>query len=248
MSSWKDCKNIVYDKWLSALLHREVYKIIVEESFIETGGGDIIKSLQSKEVFLYSKVPVESVLKIEFLERLNFHLIETNVTLKKSVSSRHEYRGNALVRFACPDDEDQTVELGRRGIVFSRFHLDKNFPFKMANNIKAEWVRSYFTGQRGKYMVVAVVGDSVRGFLQLLQDDTDTLIIDLMAVDRDCRRKGIASDMIAYAEEHCEGVTHVRVGTQIANLPSLSMYEKLGFRIIKANYVFHYHSSTLGGK
>jgi ribosomal protein S18 acetylase RimI-like enzyme len=68
-----------------------------------------------------------------------------------------------------------------------------------------------------------------------------TLIIDLIAVDERHRRKGIATGMIAYAESHCGHFETIRVGTQVANIPSLRFYERAGFLVSASNYVFHYH-------
>ncbi|MBL7129792.1 MAG: GNAT family N-acetyltransferase [Candidatus Omnitrophica bacterium] len=238
--------NIIYDQWLSEILKRKAYKIEVDNHFIENKGQQIVKDLQSKKVFLYSKVPVESVSLIEFLEKLRFHLIDTNIVLRKPVSSRHKFSGNALLRFACPDDENQVVELARRSFTFSRFHFDKNFPVDVANNIKAEWVRGYFTGKRGKYMVVALADKIVTGFLQLLKNDSGILTIDLIAVEKTYRKKGVASDIIAYAEQNCQKINQIKVGTQLANVPSMGLYERLGFRVTEAYYVFHYHSSKIG--
>jgi ribosomal protein S18 acetylase RimI-like enzyme len=90
-------------------------------------------------------------------------------------------------------------------------------------------------------MVVAEVEGRIAGFLQLLCPD-DKLIIDLIAVDQGQRRKNIASDMIAYGQKNSHSAGVIRVGTQVVNYPSLSLYEKLGFRVAGAAYVFHYHN------
>ena len=91
-------------------------------------------------------------------------------------------------------------------------------------------------------MAVAVVGGRVVGFLQPLHSKDGILTVDLIATDNEQRRKGIASDMIAFIENESNGASKVRVGTQISNTPSLRLYEKLGFRVSSSHYVFHYHS------
>ena len=69
------------------------------------------------------------------------------------------------------------------------------------------------------------------------------LIIDFIATDTNERRKGIASDMIAFTENEFTGFSKLRVGTQISNLPSLRLYEKLNFQICASDYIFHFHHS-----
>ncbi len=241
MPEEKFSDNVIYDKWLSAILKQDVYKIVVDGLFIENKGKNIIKHLQKKEGFLYSKIPVEAIHKIEFIEELDFNLIDTNVVLKKAVSSYYDPKSDLSLRFASCGDHDRVVELSRKGFAFSRFHLDKKFPIEIANTIKAEWAKSFFSGHRGICMVVAEIDNRIAGFLQLLKKDFSTLVIDLVAVDSDFRCRGVGSDMISYAEKYCRGYDYIEVGTQLANLPSLNLYEKMGFKIKESFYIFHYH-------
>ena len=88
---------------------------------------------------------------------------------------------------------------------------------------------------------------AVVGFLQLLRAGA-TLVIDLIAVEPRVRGRGIASDLVALAERSTENVETLRVGTQIANVPSIRLYETLGFRTTGATYVFHYHSPARDAK
>jgi len=52
----------------------------------------------------------------------------------------------------------------------------------------------------------------------------------------------IAKDMISFAETQCHGFIKICVGTQLANMPSVNLYENIGFRFSGAHYVFHYHN------
>ena len=67
-------------------------------------------------------------------------------------------------------------------------------------------------------------------------------MIDLIAVDKRNRGKGLAKTMISYASINCLS-SHgaIEVGTQIANTESLALYAKLGFGIISSSYVLHRH-------
>ncbi|MBP1741959.1 MAG: hypothetical protein H6Q48_4252, partial [Deltaproteobacteria bacterium] len=93
---------------------------------------------------------------------------------------------------------------------------------------------------RGDNMVVAIKDSSPAGFLQLLYSGKD-LVIDLIAVEEKFRRMGIARAMIHFAETALRGFEEIAVGTQIANVPSIRLYEKLGFRVASSVYTFHYH-------
>ena len=93
-------------------------------------------------------------------------------------------------------------------------------------------------------MVVAEVAGSIAGFLQLIRGSDDRLIIDLIAVDEQCRGRRLAAAMIAFADQACLlHSTDMQVGTQISNFVSLAVYCNLGFRISSCDYVLHWHGA-----
>lgn len=242
-----ESKNFVYDPWLAQILKRDVYQLIVDNDLVKKIRDDasreyeLLRKLQSRSAFIYSKVSPEALSAISFLEERGFNLIDTNVIFDKLIVPAHDFTCDCTTRFAVPGDQNQVTELARRSFAFSRFHLDSAFPREVADMIKEEWVKSYFTGNRGDNMVVALTNGIIVGFLLLLYGKDGALVIDLIAVDEDNRRRGAAESMIAYAESQCHGFTRIRVGTQLVNVPSLRLYEGMGFKIAAAQYTFHYH-------
>ena len=83
------------------------------------------------------------------------------------------------------------------------------------------------------------------GFALLALPAANEVVIDLIAVEEGCRRRGIAADMIHFVESEFAS-SRIAVGTQVANLPSVRLYEKLGFRLAHAQYVFHFHNPAAG--
>jgi len=134
--------------------------------------------------------------------------------------------------------------IAERSFVHDRFHRDPAIPLAAANAVKRSWALNYFAGKRGDWMVVVCRDGRPVGFLQLLRSQTDDLVIDLIAVDRDYRRGGIARAMIAFAVANCRGDGRLVVGTQVANVASVRLYENIGFRLDAAHYVLHHHGSS----
>lgn len=254
--------KMIADSWLTDILQRDVYRLVIEGELAEQlkdnslQWSDWIAQKPGSPIFVYTKIATNALAAVKLIEQWGFNLIDTNIVLDKSIlaaanSSEQAQTYNlqpstshppqSTVRFATPTDETQIVAVARENFVYSRFHLDSAIPRQVADTIKAEWVRNYFLGKRGQQMVVAEVEGRIAGFLQLLYGPDQTLVIDLIAVDNAQRRKAIASDMIAFAEANCGEFNQIRVGTQLANIPSLRLYEKIGFRVTEAHYVFHYH-------
>ena len=190
---------------------------------------------------MYAKVPVANPGAVGFFEGHGFRLVDTNISLEKPVAKGSKVEGCASLRLVVPADRGPVAALAGRSFTYSRFHQDGSFPAGFAEKTRTEWVNGYFNGSRGDAMVVAVDGDEIIGFLLLIYGQDGRLIIDLIAVAESHRRRGVAGDMIRYAETECRGFTGIRVGTQLANLPSLRLYEGMGFKITAAQYTFHYH-------
>jgi ribosomal protein S18 acetylase RimI-like enzyme len=238
-------KHLQYDQWLSDVLQREVYRMDVCDELIAYRGSDhekYLSALTLENVFIYAKVQVHDHDAINLLENLGFHLVDTNIIFEKLIDLADPSAGPSEIRFAIPEDRQGVQSLAANSFSYSRFHLDPLIPDDKADQIKASWAENFFFGRRGDSMVVASVDGKIAGFLQLLHSGKD-LVIDLIGVDGNFRRKRIASDMICFAQRSLKGFKRMCVGTQLANMPSIRMYESLKFMLIDASYVFHYHNN-----
>ncbi len=235
------------DVWLSKILERDVYRLIVDESsihgdrFIEC---EAFAALKSARAFAYAKTAVDCVPGIRSLIHMGFTLVDTNVLFSKPIGQPECEPGVYEIQPAGVAHEDPVADLAYGSFEFSRFHLDPLIPNELANRVKAEWTRSYFRGQRGDQMLVATVDEVVAGFVLLIDCDDGTRTIDLIAVDRRHRGQGVARRMISHVEAHAAGFTRLRVGTQLANMPSIRLYTQLGFVMDEAHYVFHHHQAS----
>lgn len=237
-----------YDKWLSGVLACETYRLNLDGSCIEALRNNnshafiyLNEILQKSPVFIYCKIKTTGLIFIRYLEKLGFYLIDTNVIYQKKFNPYHKTSNNENLRFASIGDMNNVVQLARENFVFSRFHLDPQISNAEANKLKGEWAKNYFLGQRGDNMIVKEIDGQIAGFLQIIIKD-DRVIIDQIAVDQKHQRKGIASDMIAYVESKYSNYSWINAGTQIANIPSIRLYEKVGFQLIESYYIFHYHN------
>jgi len=234
--------QLIRDGWLSEVFEYDVFRLSINQPSNVKGLSQHFRDeLRKKPVFIYTKIPVGDIACMNLLENEGFRLIDTNIAFERPIRKDEVISANMTVRFASANDEPQVLDIAGNSIKFSRFHLDPKITNEMANSLKEEWAGNYFHGQRGNEMVVSERDGHISGFLQLLFSG-DILVIDLIAVSEEFRHMKIASNMIAYAEANLEGFNRIRVGTQVANIPSLPFYQKLGFSIINASYILHYHN------
>jgi ribosomal protein S18 acetylase RimI-like enzyme len=244
-------RSIIYDRWLSEAIGRDAVRLVVSDELIREVSNkkgteyDMLQDVLSRPVFLYAKVSVLAIGAIKFLEKLGFHLIDTNILFSKPIGGAQSYAGECEVRCSIPQDQKEVVELASKSFIYSRFCLDNVFSADVVKIIKSQWASNFFAGKRGDKMIVALADEAVVGFLQLLYRK-ESLTIDLITVNEKYRRRGIARDMITFAETECLRCDHINVGTQVANIPSMRLYETMGFRVSDAYYLFHYHNIEPG--
>jgi len=226
------------DQWLSSILEKSVFQI--DSKFVPQLANC---HLPQAPALVTVKVPVSNLLDCAHLQKLNFYLVDTNVQLQKLSDKSIFYKNNLNIRFSNPSDQDGVLKIAANSFTYDRFHMDPAIKQEDAKKIKVEWAKNYFRNARGNWMVVAEDKGCISGFLQLLHGVDGALIIDLIAVDQNYRHTGVAQKMISFAMQNCETKKEVvRVGTQIANLPSIALYLKMGFCFSTAQYVFHHHT------
>jgi ribosomal protein S18 acetylase RimI-like enzyme len=227
------------DPWLADILGTPAAHWSVADACPRT---PLPAALLAAPAFITAKVPVANQAAQHFFRRHGgFALVDIAVTF---ACPRDQLRGAAptnTIRDAAPEDQAAVTELAARSFRHSRFHADPRIPTDLANRIKQAWAANFFRGRRGDRMVVAVVDNQVAGFLQLLVDPPQ-LTIDLIAVGEAWQQRGIAGGMITYAARTTPDCTVLRVGTQLANIPSIRLYERLGFRLVAAQHVYHLHA------
>jgi ribosomal protein S18 acetylase RimI-like enzyme len=222
------------DEWLGRILGCDAWQVRVGAHGPDR---DAIAKVAAP-AFLYAKVPTADTAMVGRLGDLGFRVVDTNVTLERDAAPALAESGRNACRFAAPGDRDAIRALAGRAFSHSRLHLDAAVPREAADRSRAEWAGNFFSGARGDHMVVA--GECL-GFLQLLGPKDGVLTIDLIGVDPTARRRGLARDMIAFAAARLPGIARLRVGTQVANIASLRLYESLGFRVVETSYVLHAH-------
>jgi ribosomal protein S18 acetylase RimI-like enzyme len=233
------------DEWLSEQIGKSVYQLkandLLETKFLEDWKKfrrDRIK----ENYFVFSKISTNSLNIWQCLEKADFKLIDTNVKfeLYGNISSKKKQQKDIKICFAEKKHQQSTGKIARDNFIYSRFHLDPLIDNDIASQVKQNWVKNYFSGKRGDEMILALLNNKPVGFLQLIIQDDD-LFIDLIGVDKIAQGRGVASSMIQFASKNIKR-SCIKAGTQIGNMPSIKLYQKLGFVLAGSDYVFHYHS------
>lgn len=225
------------DLFLSRVMDQAVYRVPVHAA--DSDRDDLLRAAGPGS-FLYAKVPATQPGVLRQMQTLGFYVVDAAVTLAGVPRCSDRDWVDEDVRVAAPEDRGAVADLGGSCFRSSRFHLDPQIDRQVADRIKRAWVDNFFVGDRGDSLIVATMDDRVVGFLQLFYRDND-LIIDLIGVAEEGRRRGLARRMSEHAWRHCGAFDRVVVGTQANNGPALALYQSMGCRVVDITYVLHAH-------
>jgi len=234
------------DNWLESIFGQNVFRIVDFENEPRVSVENLKHTLQTKDGFYYSKLPVRRTDLVHSFERAGFTVVDINVSLECSpVKMQISVPSRINIRDVTPEDTDALLAIAESCFLYSRFHMDPLIPQKLANAVKREWVANYCRGARGERLLVADCAGVPLGFLAITRIESEKIrfrIIDLVGIRPDCQRKGIGTYLIKYfIDNSVEQCDRLRVGTQIANTASLNLYQRCGFEISGASFVVHAH-------
>ena len=250
------------DVWLSEQLGCDAFRVAVElrtgrdEGEIQSRVNPAVhffascfpaRAEKDQPAFYYAKVPTQQVATVAMLTTLGFRVVDVNITLSCMPQMITNPRSHAgfIVREATARDADVILTIAGSCFRSSRFHLDPEISLERANAIKRAWVQSYFDRRRGERLLAAFVDEQPVGFLAILETQVNGKlgqVIDLVGVDQSQQRAGVGKALVgAFLVECTKRGTVAVVGTQGANVPSLRLYEAMGFRICETTYVLHAH-------
>lgn len=241
-----DSKDFIKrDAFLESILDRPTYKI---SKFTDHVDLKLLKDKKygKKGSFFYTKVDFSNVSTLRAFESSAFKIIAENITLERKGGKANTIepfrdRQQYEIRLAQDKDRNFVENIAKKNFSHDRFHQDHNIENSLADEIKRQWAGNFFLGKRGDAMVVATANNYPVAFLLLLLAKKHS-VIDLIAVSQKHRNKGLSKQMIGYALQNLSDRNRWIVGTQSTNLPSVKLYESMGFQTIGSQYVLHKHS------
>ncbi len=138
-------------------------------------------------------------------------------------------------------DRSELHKLALLSGIHSRYNIDPNFTNDEYNRLYICWIEKSLAEAQKVPICLMKIGDQVVGFVSFSAIDIHSINIDLIAVEPKHRGQGIAEDMLNTVIHHAkeQGYKEIRISTQSANIPALSLYKKVGFVISSRLSVYH---------
>lgn len=224
--------KIINDKFITNLLGIRCYSYINNIKKINLNS---IKKLK-KPFFLTLKTKYP--LKKKYIKKIPAKFICKQLLLKKTLKEKNFHPENCYLEKNRFKKYVSNISLEKTSN--SHFSQDKDLPLDFRKKLRFNWVRNFYKGQRGDFLIVykkKIVG----GFLLLIKNK-ENLIIDLIVTKKNQAKKGVGKSLIKFV---CSNFSNKKTkfllaGTQSNNKVALKFYKKLGFKKTNINY-FIYH-------
>lgn len=242
------------DPWLSSIFGHGVFNVevgdlVAEHSPSRADSSDVLYGHAGRQAaaLYFSRVDTSRVGMVVQLSSAGFCVVEVSVQFDMANGSHSSWADpmGPLVSEILPDQHQRVLEIAASCFCYSRFHLDPWVPDKIANRIKHDWVLNYIRKKRGERLLVASLDGRPVGFLAVLMSVSDGKrvgIIDLMGVSKAFQHQGVGKALVqSFFRQYQDQCDDLQVGTQAANIPSIRLYQSMGFSIVKTRYVLHMH-------
>jgi dTDP-4-amino-4,6-dideoxy-D-galactose acyltransferase len=135
------------------------------------------------------------------------------------------------------DIEGLAIESGE----YSRFSVDTNLPREKFVDLYKIWINRSLSKEIASEVLVIREEDRVVGMVTL-DDKNGRGEIDLIAVNRNCRRKKYGEKLVRAAQHWflANGFEFGEVVTQGANIPAIKLFKKCGYSIESIKYFYHF--------
>lgn len=235
---------IAPDTWLSEQLDRPAFTVDAKGTTPEAIEAAFASRALPADAFCTAKVGALELPQVAALVAAGFAVVETSLTFGRPLDAHPAVPQVAPCE---PRWQRDVLEIAEHAFRFSRFHVDTGIGTAAANRVKRAWIASYLAGRRGDALLVAHEGDAGVAFNAMLVDERPTgpvAVIDLIAVRPDRQRRGLGRQLIAAAlSRYHARCAALEVSTQASNIPSVRLYEAMGFRLIRSGFVCHRHGN-----
>lgn len=239
--------TVSQDGWLSDIFGYPVYKVVLGDGHRDAL-CESLRSKSSEPALLFARVSTERVDQVGTLSDLGFRVVDVNLTFERPTFLESSIEAGMAVEVseAEPRDHDDALRIAATCFRYSRFHLDPAVSSEIADEIKRSWVSSYLQGLRGEALWIARIDGRPVGFVAMLAQEAGggrSMVIDLLGVDRDYQGKGVGTALVSRVINNYRATCdRIVVGTQAANIPSMRLYERCGFRVASTTYMLHRHN------
>lgn len=165
-------------------------------------------------------------------------LVDVNIQFIKKINlkEKNEFNDKINIKNNMEYDED-ILNIAKESFIYSRFINDNNL--KNGDKIYYEWTKNSFD-RDDKYFCIYKTNKKCNGYI-LFSMENNEITIELIAVDKNLKGKGIGHELILKMENFAKenDIKYIKVGTQLNNIYAQNFYVGCGFKHITNHSIYH---------
>lgn len=220
------------DKFVESLLGINSYLITINKKSEKK--FDKIRRIASPSfITLKSKFIISKLLK----QKIKANFICKQITFKKRYKKNtNDIKNCRLVR---KFDLKPLRKISLENSSNSHFVQDKRLPYNFRKKFRLNWLNNFFKKKRGDLLVV-YEKKNICGFIMLIIKK-NTFVIDLIVTSKTKRKLGVARSLINFVNNNYlkKKKSSIVAGTQSNNSSAIKFYNKMGFKKVREEYVYH---------
>jgi len=224
--------------WDSIFFEYPIGKIEIKELHIEQY-DDFMANIYKSGMKLIYVFPLDQISK-NTLTANKIPLIDTKVIFEK--------KDNFIIRnienIKSYDNTEKYLTIEKLAFLsgkFSRFKKDINFTKNEFHKLYTEWIKKSICKEIATDVLVFKDADRIIGFVSYKIDQSNNIIIGLIAVDTDTQSKGIGKTLMQSIENIAvqNNINKIFVSTQLDNKQAMAFYQSNGYKIKEQKEIYH---------
>lgn len=178
---------------------------------------------------------------VSMLEQFGGKLVDKKVTYMLNIANSELENSPSITSYLNSPITEQLNSLALQSGEYSRFNTDKNFKHDEFKKLYSVWLSKSITGEISKDVFVYKNNNDIIGFITIEIKD-GKFWIGLLAVDKKYRGKSIGKMLINRCIEEAKKMRYdtIWVNTQGENTIACKFYEKVGFKLLNIQYIYHF--------
>jgi len=171
----------------------------------------------------------------------NAFLTDMNIKFTKRIISKPISMNSITEVHNFYSYNDRIIDIAKNSFIYSRFYNDPLLPPNKVKNIYLCWTEGAFS-QHDKFFVTTKINDKFAGYILFSIDyDNKSISIELIAVDKECRRQNVGKSLIFGLElfAYENGIDKIIVGTQADNTTAIRFYNDCRFLYNGCSSIYH---------
>jgi len=228
-------------EWDSSFFGYPVAKITAQAITADKLASIVAEAKKSGTRLIYLFTDPADTVSTQAAKSIDAKLVDQKITFHTYINNKEAATVDAHIEeFEGDHPTAQLVNLSLQSGLYSRYKVDPEFKNNEFERLYLAWIENSVNKKIADHIFVYMEDGKELGFVTL-KARSNNAQIGLIAVDESSRGKAIGKKLIAAVINKLQNknIPELDVATQIDNADACNFYEKVGFKGLKTENIYH---------